>query len=341
MAVVNAPEVSVLVVTYNQAATVGRAIESVIAQQTPFPFEIIVADDASTDGTADIARSYADRYPGLVRVVARLENVGLVENYFDALAQARGTYIADCAGDDWWPDPTRMAAQRDILAANPSMTLVHGAWTAVDAATGRMTPGDPDGANAALHPPVISGSRLLEPFFAHRQPQLIHLSTAMFRRRPVVEKLRADRGLIRNPEFGCEDFPLTAWLLAEGDVGYIDRPMLCYTVGHDSVSNPADPRRAFAQTARTLDMTLRLAEVYGVGRTPLDAYLSSRLEGLARFALASGDPSQRRQLAALAGRLKGVGRTRATSLLLAAARVPALWGATSRLRKFLHTDKNP
>lgn len=119
------PRVSVHVITYNHVAFIRRALEGVVAQQLDVPWEVIVADDASTDGTADIVREFAERHPGLIRPVLRSRNVGMMENYVDVLRRCRGTYVAFLDGDDRWTDPHKLQDQFDQMEADRSITISH------------------------------------------------------------------------------------------------------------------------------------------------------------------------------------------------------------------------
>ncbi len=115
-------KVSVLMFVYNHAAYLRRAIESVLAQRTDFPYEIIIHDDASTDGSADIIRSYAKRYPDRIIPILQSKNqmsrgVSIVDEYI--MPRVRGTYIAHCEGDDYWTDPRKLARQASFLDAHP------------------------------------------------------------------------------------------------------------------------------------------------------------------------------------------------------------------------------
>ncbi len=123
------PKVSVIMIAYNQAATIGEAIRSVVLQRAPFPFELIVADDASTDSTLGVARQWQERYPDIVRIIARPANLGLQANFLDAWAQARGEYIAICEGDDHWCSRHKLRRQAAWLDAHPDCSLVfHRVW---------------------------------------------------------------------------------------------------------------------------------------------------------------------------------------------------------------------
>ena len=68
------PVVSVICLAYNHAPYIRDALEGFVCQKTTFPVEVIVHDDASTDGTTDIIREYAARYPHLFRPIYQKEN---------------------------------------------------------------------------------------------------------------------------------------------------------------------------------------------------------------------------------------------------------------------------
>lgn len=66
--------VSICCITYNQASYIRDALEGFVNQKTDFAYEVLIHDDASTDGTADIIREYADRYPDLIFPILQTEN---------------------------------------------------------------------------------------------------------------------------------------------------------------------------------------------------------------------------------------------------------------------------
>ena len=70
----NKPLVSILCVTYNQKDYIAQTIEGFLIQKVDFPIEIIIHDDASTDGTAEIVQEYANKYPELIRPILQKEN---------------------------------------------------------------------------------------------------------------------------------------------------------------------------------------------------------------------------------------------------------------------------
>lgn len=101
---INKPVVSIACVTYNQESYIEDALEGFLIQETKFPFEIIIHDDASTDRTAEIIKEYESRYPRIIKPIYQVENQysqsKSVTNFTIELAKA--DYIAICEGDDYW-----------------------------------------------------------------------------------------------------------------------------------------------------------------------------------------------------------------------------------------------
>jgi len=113
------PVVSICCATYNHALYIEDALRGFLAQETTFPFEILIRDDASTDGTADIAREYAAKYPRIIRTILEQENQyskGVRPNPA-MLPFVRGMYVALCEGDDYWIARDKLEKQVALLSA--------------------------------------------------------------------------------------------------------------------------------------------------------------------------------------------------------------------------------
>lgn len=120
---VSQPKVSIVTVAYNQEQYIEEALASFVSQKTTFPFEVIVADDCSTDGTAKIIERYAAKYPDIIRPIIRTQNIGAVRNFISAMQAAKGTYIALCEGDDYWTDTGKLQTQADFLDDKPDYAV--------------------------------------------------------------------------------------------------------------------------------------------------------------------------------------------------------------------------
>jgi glycosyltransferase involved in cell wall biosynthesis len=117
------PVVSVCLITYNQAGYVSKALDSILAQDFAGQWEIVIADDVSTDGTTDILRDYQSKHPALIRLLDRPKNLGPGPNFVDLLLQAKGKYIAYLEGDDFWVDASKLTKQVTFLEKNPNIAL--------------------------------------------------------------------------------------------------------------------------------------------------------------------------------------------------------------------------
>ena len=121
------PAVSVSIITYNQRELIGRAIDSVLAQRVNFDYEIIIGDDCSDDGTQDVLRDYARRYPDKIHLILhprryRREVPGRTNNTTNLL-NCRGKYTAMLDGDDYWTDPDKLQRQYDRMEAQPELSM--------------------------------------------------------------------------------------------------------------------------------------------------------------------------------------------------------------------------
>lgn len=125
------PCVSICCITYNHAPFIRQCLDGFMMQRTSFPIEVLVHDDASTDGTQDIIREYEAKYPDVIKPIYQKENqyskgvkVNLVYNY----SRAKGKYIALCEGDDYWTDPYKLQKQVDFLESHPDYVMCSHKW---------------------------------------------------------------------------------------------------------------------------------------------------------------------------------------------------------------------
>jgi glycosyltransferase involved in cell wall biosynthesis len=126
------PLLSVRLMAYNNVGFIKAALDGCLIQETNFPFEIVVGDDFSTDGTAEIIKDYAKRFPDKVRMldrpvggtyyVERLKK-GRVHNWVDIVNNCKGKYIAVLDGDDYWTDKNKLQIQVDFLEKNQDFSI--------------------------------------------------------------------------------------------------------------------------------------------------------------------------------------------------------------------------
>ena len=110
---------SVCVRTHNQKQFIREAIDSVLRQHTTFLFEIIVSDDASSDGTIEILKDYHATYPDKVRILLSEKNIGGPENLKRVIKASNAKYITCLDGDDFYTDEYKLQKQVDFLKTHP------------------------------------------------------------------------------------------------------------------------------------------------------------------------------------------------------------------------------
>lgn len=115
------PVVSILCTSYNHENYIEEAIDGFLMQETDFPFEIIIHDDASTDNTANKIKPYAEKYPNIIKTILQKENQYSQGKkvFFFMLEKAKGKYHAICEGDDYWIDSKKLQIQIDLMEQNP------------------------------------------------------------------------------------------------------------------------------------------------------------------------------------------------------------------------------
>lgn len=120
------PLLTICCIAYNHSLFIHDSIGGFLSQKTNFPVEIIIHDDASSDGTTDLIKHYHAKYPNLIKVILQEENQFSsrgFEFFSEVLEQAQGKYIALCEGDDYWTDPSKLQRQVDFLEANPDFAI--------------------------------------------------------------------------------------------------------------------------------------------------------------------------------------------------------------------------
>ena len=118
--------VSVVCLTFNHKTYIKDALDGFINQKTNFKFEVIVHDDASTDGTDEIIRSYAKKYPTIIKPIYQKENQwskgGKLSKRF-VYPLIKGKFVAFCEGDDYWVDPEKLQKQVDVFREHPNVWI--------------------------------------------------------------------------------------------------------------------------------------------------------------------------------------------------------------------------
>lgn len=219
--------VSVLCTAYNHEQYLRECLDSFLSQETDFPFEVLVNDDCSTDGTAAILREYAEKYPEIIRPFYQEKNLfsqvkmpGLFERVF--YPNLKGKYINICEGDDKFSDSHKLQMQVDFLEAHSDYTAcVHNTTLHFCADNSADRPlieekGDRD----VEFETVVKG-----------MSSAFHTSSILARREYIVSP--PDFHYVAG-SYGFTDYAIGLWLTMNGKVRFIDREMSVYRIS----SNP-------------------------------------------------------------------------------------------------------
>lgn len=122
------PKISVCVVTYNQEKYIRQCLQSIVDQIVDFDFEIIVADDCSTDKTRIIVKEFSDKYPKIIKPIFHDKNMGAMKNFIYVHQQALGKYVSHMDGDDY-ALPGKIQMQAAVLDSEERCNAV---WHGVD-----------------------------------------------------------------------------------------------------------------------------------------------------------------------------------------------------------------
>lgn len=230
------PLISVAIITYNQEKFISQTLESILSQKHSCTYEIIIGDDCSTDRNREIIESYREKYPEIIKPIYNQNNLGLIKNYFNVMAQCRGKYIMQCAGDDWWL-PEKLSIQVDFMETHPDIGMCYGkAQTYID---GKKKYGKKFGEKRESFESLLGGNT-------------IPAVTACFRRDLLERYLEDINPLGKN--WLMEDYPLWLWFSHESRICFIDKIQAIYRVLSESASHSMDIEKALMITESYTDI---------------------------------------------------------------------------------------
>ena len=206
------PLVSIKCMTYNHKDFIAQALDGFLMQKTDFPFEVLVHDDASTDGTDDVIREYEKKFPKIIKPIYETENQwskGNGAHHVKIDAQIKGKYIAICEGDDYWLDENKLQMQVSFLEKNNDYTM---------------------SCHNAIKKDLTNGKESLfnkEDFSILGPKELIlewHIPTAsIVLRKKILKKI-----LPTKKEYVQGDIQLSLACYDNGKIHYISKPMSVY-----------------------------------------------------------------------------------------------------------------
>lgn len=247
-------DISIIVLTYNQEATIARTLDSLLNQITDSTYEIIIGDDGSTDGTSRICQDYAERYPDKIRYIKRDTNLGMAANYYDCVIKARGRFITDCSGDDFWIYPQKLQIQYELMQREKDVNLVSGQWIC-------KKEDSPDTFKSpnAIPPGSYSGEIIVD-LITNRK--IVNLSSSLYRKEITEELFSKYPQLISGENLLYEDLQIILASASSGKIVVTPHDVLCYSLGRESVSNPKSYKQRFKYSCKTLKQTQELEKIF-------------------------------------------------------------------------------
>ena len=214
-------KVSVLLAVYNHEKYLRRSIESILKQKTDFKYELLIHDDASTDGSIDIIKEYKSNYPDIITVVFQKENQFRQGKYHveeHLIPYGKGNYVAFLEGDDFWCDELKLQRQFDALEKNLDCAMCVHKTQSIDV--------DGNNYNEVLGEGgfiegVIQSDLVFKSFFIDNQwpfqTSSYFIRSEVFLERPYFWE-----------KFYVGDLPTIMWAAHKGNIFFIDKIMSCY-----------------------------------------------------------------------------------------------------------------
>ena len=195
--------ITVCVITYNHNEFISHALNSIAAQKTNFNYDILIADDCSTDGTKEKVLAFSKSRSN-VSLILQESNVGPAKNFIELISTPKTKYISYLEGDDYWTDPYKLQKQVDYLEANPCVSCCATRFNEINNDAVKKTL-FPNHKNIIKHDLVsVLNSKWLP----------VQTLTMVFRSDILQPKLH----LLRNQKIYAGDYAMTVLLALKGDI---------------------------------------------------------------------------------------------------------------------------
>lgn len=224
--------VSIIMLVYNHANYLPKAIESVMTQLCEFDIELIIGEDCSTDGSRRIALAYKNRFPDKIKLLLPEKNLGALLNEEKCISIACGDYIAFLEGDDYWIKPDKLQKQVDFLKANPEYGMVHTDAHYFYQKECRLI----KNYNKTLGIHFPSGD-----IFAEYMKGKLFIKTATVLVRRELLLAAANFKLFREKQWLLTDLPIWLYIAANSKIKYFEETTATYRLIEESESRTIDP----------------------------------------------------------------------------------------------------
>ncbi len=260
----NAIDISVIMISYNGERFIRQALDSVLMQQFAGSYEIVMADDKSTDSTPAIIREYAEKYPDIIRATYREKNIGMSNNIFETLKLASGSYIAICDNDDYWTDPLKLQKQFDYMEQHPECGFICSAAQLVDEQDRKLN---------------IVRTPYVESFVDLMKSQVDVIAPTIFMRTSQYKQMVADSKWFIDKQYFF-DTVWIYWFSYKKAIHYMPDILTAYRVRSESESHSIDLEKEKMMDKRSWELKVRFMNMHDVDPDTKYEILSSEYDYL-------------------------------------------------------------
>ena len=248
------PLLSITIETYNQKDFITQTMDSILQQKYDFPYEIIVGDDCSSDGTAKILDEYASRYPQ-IKIIHNEQNLGALENFYNLLKFCNGKYLMDCAGDDYWVQH-KVEKQISFMENNPDVGFCYGKAICCNNIGKRI--GNVIGKKTETFEELIQQNGVPILTFCGRMD--------------VIRKYLAEIKP-QEKDWKMEDYPLLLWLSMESKICFLDDIFGVYRVLDESASHSVNIDKLFSFEKNVYEIKEFFCKRYNFDLPPFNEFI--------------------------------------------------------------------
>jgi glycosyltransferase involved in cell wall biosynthesis len=270
--------VSICCLTYNHRPYIKECLEGFLIQNCNFKFEVLIYDDASTDGTSEIILEYHSKFPDIIKPIIQIENQyskGVRVNNVYNFSRAKGKYVALCEGDDYWTDPLKLQKQVDFLEENESYSMVHTDYDLLNSVTGEIT--------KCYNASIGMTKDLTNDFhFYFCNTRFVRTLTVCYRKE-ILDEIIQDFLQNESRNLIAGDSLLNIVSAHFGKVKYLEDRTGVYRRISNSASNSSDAKKIFELKKNQIDLRIFLIRKLNLDFENFSNFFSQQYDSLLQF----------------------------------------------------------
>lgn len=260
------PLVSISCISYNHINYIRQCLDGFLMQKTKFTFEVLIHDDASTDGTDEIIKEYEKKYPDIIKPLYERENQYQQGKPFGSsvwnIPRAKGKYIAICEGDDYWTDPYKLQKQVDYLENHPEYVLSHTAFHYHIEYENNQLKDSSKSTSRNLEIIKNDASNIIS-YILNNNDYRIQTATVLFKK-DIYELIQKDKQRDNEPRFLMGDTPLWVRLCKYGKIHFIEESTTNYRIHMGSACRDRDNTKKLRFTLSCSEMQVYYTELFNI-----------------------------------------------------------------------------